>query len=206
MSYLQNIPAFSKSGNLGGIITMQVIRASDVQSMGEPVDGIIYDTIVPKEGKAFVTWSAILESARVRTTSRTTREGPSRQVPLNFMLPKDRPSLKAQLDQAEADEFIVLFTDTNGTQKIFGTLETPVRFEYTHDTGANFSNLNAYDCRFYYTGPDNLFHYNGILPVPVPGAAPAIVRFNGVAIASLASGETLNITSDFGFTDFYITS
>jgi hypothetical protein len=206
MSYLQSIPAFSQSGNLGGIITMQVIRASDVQSMGEPVNGIIYDTIVLKEGKAFVNWSAILESARVRNTSRTTREGSSRQVPLNFMLPKDRPGIKAQLDQAEADEFIVLYTDTNGTQKIFGTLETPVRFEYDHDTGASFSNLNAYDCRFYYTGPDNLFHYNGTIPVPVPGSAPAVVRYNGVAIASLAPGETLNIESDFGFTDFYVTT
>lgn len=206
MSYLTSITRLYKQDNLGGLLTLQIIRAADVESMGDPVESVIYGTITPKAGKAFVSWQCIIETASARSQSRSSMHGAVKNNVLPFMLPKDRSTIKAQLDQAEADEFIVLFKDANGVQKVFGTLNAPVRFEFDHNTGAQFASLNAYDCRFYYNGPDNLYHYNGALPAPATGAAPAIVKFNGTAIASLAAGETLNIISDFGFTDFYITA
>ncbi|HTF19349.1 MAG TPA: hypothetical protein VK658_14815 [Chryseolinea sp.] len=207
MAYLQNISRFSANDNIGGIITLRVIRKDDVETFPEPSNGIVYGDIVPKAGRAFVVWSAILESSSTKSATKATREGASKQNTLPFLLPKDRAAIKPQLDLAAEDEFIVLFTDANGTNKIFGSLETPVRFEYDHDSGKSFENLNAYDCRFYYPdGPDNFFHYNGSLSAPPVGTAPAVVKYNGVAIASLAPGEVFNIISEFGFTNFYTSS
>lgn len=206
MSYLSNIARFSGSGNIGGVLTIQVIRKEDVETIPEPNYGTVYGDITPKAGKAFVTWRVTIESPRTKSDSRNSREGSTKGNRLNFLIPKDRPEIKAQLDQAEDDEFIILYTDANGKTKLFGLLDTPVKFEYNHDSGGSFADFNSYECTFYYDGPDNLFHYNGALPSPPVGTAPAIVRYNGAAIASLQPGETLNIISDFGFTDFYITS
>lgn len=206
MGYLQNIIRFSGGDNLGGILTLRVIRKDDLAGIPEPVDGVVYGDVVPKEGKAFVTWNVVLESANTRSNNASSREGPSKQNSLPFLIPKDRPSIKAQLDQAEEDEFIVIFTDANGIQKLFGTIDTPVKFSYDHTSGKAFDNINAYDCNFYYSGPDNFLHYNGSLPSPPVGSSPAVVMYNGSPIASLQPGEVLNIISDFGFTDFYITA
>jgi hypothetical protein len=206
MSYLGNITRLSGATNLGGVLTLLVARKDDVESIPEPSQGTIFGDITMKAGKQFYSWEVTTESPRTRSDSRSTREGATKRNALNFTIPKDRADIKNQLDQAEDDEFILIFTDANGKTKIFGLLDTPVKFEFDHDSGAAFSNLNAYDCRFYYEGPDNLYHYDGTLPTAPVGTAPAIVRYNGVAIASLAPGETLNIISDFGFTDFYITA
>lgn len=206
MSYLSNISRFSGSSNLGGLLSIRVIRKDDVESIPDPVNGVIYGEITLKAGKEFVTWVVTLESPRTKSESRSSREGASKGNRLNFLIPKDRPEIKTQLDQAEADEFILIYTDSNGKAKIFGSLDTPVRFQYNHDTGGSFADFNSYECNFYYDGPDNLFHYNGTLPAPPTGASPAIVLYNGSPIASLQPGEMLNIISDFGFTDFYITS
>lgn len=206
VSYLQNISRLSNADNLGGLLTIQVVRKADVESIPDPSGGTVYGDIILAAGKSFVTWLVTMESQRTKSQSRNTREGSSKGNNLEFLIPKDRPEIKLQLDQAEEDEFIILYTDSNGKAKLFGLLDTPVKFSYDHDTGALISDSNAYQCRFYYDGPDNLYHYNGALPSPPVGASPAIVLYNGSPIASLLPGETLNIISDFGFTDFYITS
>lgn len=38
------------------------------------------------------------------------------------------------------------------------------------------------------------------------GGGQSYIKYNNALIATLQSGETLNITSDFGFTDFYVTN
>lgn len=204
MDYLKAVTRLNSEDNLSGIVSIQVARKDYIDFIPEPVDGVIYGDIVFKSGRSWVIWDVILESPRVKTLDNTTREGHSKKNTLDLSIPKDRRDIRRMLTLAEKDEFIVLFRDGNGQQKIFGTLSNPVRFEYNHDSGASFSNLNAYNGRFYYSGPDNTYFYAGALSSPSAGPAPAIVRFNGNVIATLAPGEELDITSDFGFTDFFI--
>lgn len=188
------------------MLTILVIRKDDVESIPEPSYGTVYGDITLKAGKAFVSWKVTIESPRTKSDSRKSREGTTKGNLLNFLIPKDRPEIKAQLDQAEDDEFIILYTDANSKAKLFGLLDTPVKFQYNHDSGGSIADFNSYECSFYYDGPDNIFHYNGDLPSAPGGSAPAIVLYNGSPIASLQPEETLNIISDFGFTEFYITS
>lgn len=206
MSYLKNISRFSGSGNLGGILTIQVARAADIESIPDPLAGIVFGDIVLKAGKSFYTWQVTTETAEANTRGNPTAEGFSKDNTLPFFIPKDRSDIRTMLEAATEDELIVLYKDANGKQKLFGTLDHPVQFEYSTNSGAAHADRNGYSCRFYYKGPENMFEYNGTLPTAPAGAAPAIVRYNGVAIASLAPGETLNINSDFGFTDFYVTT
>jgi len=206
MSYLQSITRLKGAGNMGGIVQLRIARKASIASMSEPVSGIIYGDIEFEEGQGWAVWDVTLETARARGDERNSREGAYKSNRLEFSIPKDRPGIKYMLDQAEADEFIILYKDSNAQNKIFGTLETPVRFEYGHDSGQAFGDRNEYACRFYYDGPDNRFDYNGIISAAPAGTPPSIVRFNGAVIAILNSGDILDITSDYSFNEYFTTS
>lgn len=206
MSYLTSIARLSQADNLGGILTIQVARKGDISLMPDPVDGVVFGDITFFPGAGFITWDVTGESARASSQSRTSREGSSKGNRLPFVVPKDRPELRRMFEMAEEDELVAVYKYANGKQRIFGHLDAPVRFRFDHDSGEAHADLNHYRCEFYYDGPDNMFEYDGTIAAPPAGAAPAVVNFNGSAIATLQPGETLNINSDFGITDFYITS
>lgn len=206
MSYLSTINRFSGQGNLGGIISILVARKADIDSIPQPVGGVVYGDVVFKPGKSWVTWNVTSETASTKSDTRTSREGASKNNRLPFSVPKYSAAVHSMFEQATDDELIVLHTDANGIQKIFGLYDAPVKFRYSHNSGQQHADKNGFEGEFYYDGPENMFEYNGEIAAPIPGTAPAIVLYNGAAIASLAPGETLNIISDFGFTAFYITA
>lgn len=202
MSYLKSIPRQPGGGQLGGILTIDVVSKSQVESIPAPVNGIV-GPVVLKEGASFVRWNVTQQSAGLSGASNATREGKSKTNNLNFFIPLDREDLRPMLEIAEHDELIVIYSHPNGKRKIIGTLEAPVQFEFSHGTGTKWADRNGNNCSFYYKGPENTFFYSGDAPVITPGPAPAVVKFNGTVIASLAPGETLDITSDYSFTDYF---
>jgi hypothetical protein len=211
MSYLKNIVRMQAT-NLGSIIDLRVVRKDDVLSIPEAVDGAIYGDIQLKPGKSWVQWRFIHESPKMESIAKTSRDGSARDNRLGFLVPKDRQELQAMFEAASLDEFIVLFRYPNTDWKVFGLLEAPVRFEYDHTSGGALADRNQYSARFYYQGPDNRFFYLATVPAPPAGPAPSLVKlkaFNqddseAVVLASLASGETLMIISDFSPEDFYV--
>lgn len=205
MGYLKAIKRLSQEDNTGGLIQLKVCRKADIVSIPAPVGGEIFGNIVLNDGAAFLQWDVTLSTSRLQRPTTITTEGATKKPTLNFSIPKDRSDLIDMFNLMEEDEFIVLFTE-NGRQKIFGLLEKPVRFTANHDTGADIGDKNAYSCQFYYSGPNNIFYYSGTGGVAPAGPAPAIVKFNGEAIASLAPGETLNIDSDYSLADYFVTS
>lgn len=191
--------------NLGGILSIQVARKENIISIPAPVAGVIYGDIEFQAGFGWLTWDVTLESAQISSGDRNTREGFSSVNGLPFRIPKDVAGIKHMLNLAAEDEFIVLFTDPNGKKKIFGLLESPVKFTVSHDGGRSLPDGSFFEGKFYYEGPDNIFFYEGEIEAAPAGAAPAIVKFNGVPISALTPGQTLNIISEFGFTSFYTT-
>jgi hypothetical protein len=205
VSYLVNVDAHT-GDNLAGLLDLRIVRASEVSAIGTPSAGSIYGNIDLLPSAQFVRWYATLESPRISSQTTQTREGSTKRNTLPFIIPKDRPGVRAMLERMMDDEFVVLFKYPNGQQKIFGQKHAPVLFSFDHDSGAEFSSRNGYECRFYYQGPDNIFFYFGSTPAPPSGPAPAIVNINGNFLAQLLPGQTLNIDSDFDFNDFQITT
>lgn len=203
MSYLVDIARLSQSDNLGGILTIQVARKVDISSMSDPVDGVVFGEITFFAGTGFVSWEVTSESPSANTRSRSTREGPSKDNRLTFVVPKDRPELRRMFELAEEDELVVLYKYANGKQRIFGLLDAPVKFRFDHESGGSHADLNHYRCEFYYDGPDNMFEYNGAISAAPEGAAPVIVRVNGVVVAVGQSGDIIDFDTDFEF-DFEI--
>lgn len=205
MSYLQNIPPLVGADNIGGIYELRIARKRDIEHIPSPVAGTIYGDITFKAGYGFHTWAFSNQTGGANSEIKITREGSSKTNRLRLRIPKGRASIQAILDRASDDEFIIIYQE-NGIQKIFGTLQAPVQFSYSHSTGDQVADLNHYECQFFADAPGNIFEYNGSVASAPAGPAPALVKYNGSTIAVLAPGETLNITSDFGFTDFYISS
>ncbi len=206
MGYLKPIKRLSAADNKGSILQLQIARKADIDNIPEPVDGVVYGDIIFQSGRGWIEWETTLESPGIDSKDVDSREGPLKSNSLKFLIPKDRADVRVMFDRASEDEFIVLYKDGNGIKKLFGLLYMPVRFRYSHSSGTKFLDKNGYDAEFYYDGPDNIFEYNGITNTAPAGPAPAIVKFNGSPIASLAPGEVLNIISDFGFIEFHITS
>ena len=204
MSYLQNIDSFS-GDNLGSLLELKVIRKDEIDSMPAPSDGVIYGDIELKAGKAWATWNVTRSTPRHRASSKSSMEGDYESANLNFMIPKDQASVRRMLELAQEDEHVVLFKDANGQQKVFGNLDNPVRFRFSHDSGAAHSQRNAYSCEFFSEGTTNSWFYNGTIAAPPSGTPPALVkRDDGTVLASLSPGQTFTITSAFSI-DFDIT-
>ncbi len=206
MGYIQSINRLKGEDNLAGLLEIKVCSKSEISNIPTPVNGIVYGDITFIGGAGFATWQATLEKARMKSDRDRTRDGSSSKNQLPFSIPKDKPGLRNMFTRMERDEFIVLYKDASGQQKIFGTLNKPVQFSFNHDSGDGFDSKNGFECLFYFDGPDNISGYDGSVGTPPEGIAPSIVEFNGDVVASLAPGETLHITSDFGFTGFYVTS
>lgn len=203
MNYLSEIARLSQS-NMGGIAQLQVARKADVISIPEPVDGVIYGNLEFQQGKGFVRWMVADQTIEMSSETNDGRESTFKSNQLPFTIAKDRPEIKKMLDAATEDEFIVLYKDSNGKFKLFGTLEGPVRFAYNHSSGQSRSARNGYACQFFFEGSDNLNFYEGNIASAPGGAAPVIIQWNGVFQLSAQPGDVVNIVSEFKIQDFLI--
>lgn len=205
MTYLSDITRLSKP-NMGGLTILQVARAADILSMTEPVNGVIYSAINFQAGTGFNIWYAADQTMSMVSDDRNTTEGKYKANQLPFFIAKDRPEIKAQLDKAEQDEFVVLYKDANGKIKLFGTKDKPVSFIYSYSTDETRAGRNGYSCRFYYDGPDNVNFYNAAIASAPVGIAPIIIQWNGATILSAQPGvvSVVNFISEFEYSDFEI--
>lgn len=188
---------------MGGIITIDVIRASDVTFMPDPVDGVIYTQPTIKPGAGFVRWTVGYQSAGFNGKSKASREGTSRENEIRFAIPLDRKEVRTMLERAEFDTFIVIYRYATGPVKIFGTPDLPVSFQFEHSSGTSAVEQNINNCRFYYSGPENTFFFDSETPTAPGGSPPAIVKVNGDVVATLQPGDVLEFDTDFDF-DFNI--
>jgi hypothetical protein len=198
VSYLQNISRLKGNANLGGLVEIRVARKADVTDIPLPIGGMITGDITFPEGKGFVTWLVTQESLSLKSNSRDSREGISKTNRLPFRVPLDQYNVRMMMEQAEEDEFIVLVKYPNGTYKLFGTLDGPVKFSFDHDSGTSHADGNFNNCEFYYDGPQNIFFYQGAIPAPIPGTGTSRVEYlSGDLIALLSPSDVLTLTSDF---------
>jgi hypothetical protein len=204
MSYLQSIVR-TNAVNLGGIVSIWLARKADIISMPDPVDGTIYGDIEFEEGKGWIKWDVTLGTAGLSSRDQQSIDGVMHNNELPFRIPLDIPGMREMLLKASDDEFVVLYKDGSGKYKIFGLLEYPVLFSFSHSTGVDAPEGRFFTCRFYFQGPDNVFFYEGELDMAPPGDAPAIIKWNGEVIATLGPGQIINFISDFGYETFFIT-
>ena len=193
---------------MGGIVELQLVRSDNVVTVPMAIDGVIYQSIEFVPGSGFVSWATTSQSIGIRSRHVNGTEGGTKRVGLPFSLPKDTPGIAQQLERATDDEFIVLFRDANGVLKIFGTKEHPVNFKFDYNTGRANRDKNGYRCEFYYSGPNNVFFYEGDTPQSPVVVAPVRIEWDdGETITTIVvaqPGDVIRINSRFAYTDFEI--
>jgi hypothetical protein len=198
VSYLRNIKRFSAAANIGGLITISVARKDDIATVPDVVGKALPGSITFKPGAGFVTWEVTTGSNRLKSDAKVSREGSIRSNVLTFRIPKKRLDLEAMFAQAEDDEFVVVYTDSNGTSWIFGLPTAPVRFTINDDSGELLEDLNSYSAQFYFDGPDNRYFYQGAVSTAPPSTASSTVQYStGELIALLNPSDILVVSSDF---------
>lgn len=203
MSYLTSIARLSSADNLGGVLTIEVARAADIETIPDPVDDQIFGDVTFLPGRGFHSWQVSLESASADVRSRPSIHGTSEDTTVPFIIPKNKPDILTMLRRAVDDTFIIIITDANGSRKMFGQKHAPVKLRFDSTSGKSQADLNHYRCEFYCSAPENLFHYNGNIAAAPPGAAPVILRVNGVVMAVAYAGQIIDVDTDFEF-DFNI--
>ncbi|MCO6367838.1 hypothetical protein GBO34_00735 [Roseivirga pacifica] len=207
MSYLSEISRLTAS-NIGGLISIKLVRVQDVAVFPSIVNGAMTDEIELNIGAGWVEWFCTSQSSRLVNRHSSDMEGNGRNVELPFLIAKDAQLKASQLERATEDSFIVLFRDGNGLLKVFGSPSRPVRFKYDVSTGQSTQSKNGYSCSFYYAGLNNVAFYNAEDPeVLDPGTpVPVVIKWNdgeSITIISVASpGDVVQINSRFAYTDF----
>jgi hypothetical protein len=192
--------------NMSGLLTIMVARKSDITAIPEPVEGVISTAVTFASGKSFVQWQAVPESGAASIAAQNSMEGHSKNTACSFVVPRDKASLKTMFDMALDDEFIIVVTDGNANQVIYGNLETPVRFGYSFGTGTG-AGRNAYRCRFYSDSVDNRAFYLATVATPPATGQPVTIRLGsagGPVLGTAAPGSTFVVNSPFKVTGFNI--
>lgn len=203
MSYLKSIPHLEDE-NISGLTAISLVRVPDLASFPNSYDGIATEPIVFKQGKDWVRWMATYKTSSFSRRSQDTLEGIQTNQELPFIIPRNSPAITSMLRLAERDEFIVLFSDANFQDFLWGNPQKPVRFLFDQTSG-NGSGRNQYACSLYSESSENILTYPGTFgsePVDVNACQPVVIRrgsADGPVLAVAAAGSTVIITSPYSF-------
>lgn len=106
--------------NMGGNISLSVVLAKDVAHFEEEEGKInlgLWGGVIPH--KVYFTYNSLGVA--------TPQNGSIYTINIHFRVPKDRPKLYASLLPYINKDVLLLVTDSNGTEKVYGSMECPLR-------------------------------------------------------------------------------
>jgi len=152
--------------NLGGLNPVSWIYPEDVAIFNSS-DSSLYCLIVPKTGKS---WNALYgtpETIQFESEQQDTPGGMKYLYKLKVLVPKDRITVEAELFRMTGRKLIIKVGDKNGTIRIFGTMESPMKLTSKLMKPAAIETFNGYELLFAgeFTKPAGfLLPANGIIP------------------------------------------
>ncbi|NCA75625.1 MAG: hypothetical protein EOM90_04765 [Alphaproteobacteria bacterium] len=152
--------------NLGGLNQVSWIFREDV-SFFTFNDLNLYCSVIPKIGGS---WSSIYgtpETVQLESEQQDSPAGMKYIYKLKMLVPKDRAPVESELFRMTARPLIMKLTDKNGTIRIFGTMESPMKLTSKLMKPAAMETFNGYELLFTgeFTKPAGfLLPANGIIP------------------------------------------
>lgn len=143
---------------MGNILRHTGINIGGLNPIGwifkEDVDHFIVDLaslrcyIAPKPGKS---WNAIYgtpETIQLESEQQDTAGGTKYVYKIKILVPKDRSQVEAELYAMTGRRLILKSQDKNGTIRIFGTLECPMKVSSKLLKGSAIEGFNGYELLF----------------------------------------------------------
>jgi len=133
--------------NLGGLNPVSWIYREDVAIFNFS-DLSLYCLIVPKIGKS---WNALYgtpETIQLESEQQDTPGGMKYLYKLKVLVPKDRIAVEAELFHMTGRRLILKVGDKNGTVRILGTMEVPMKLTSKLLKPAAMETFNGYELLF----------------------------------------------------------
>ena len=133
--------------NIGGLNPVSWIYREDV-AIFSGSDSSLYCLIVPKIGKS---WNALYgtpETIQLESEQQDTPGGMKYLYKLKVLVPKDRITVEAELFRMTGRKLILKVGDKNGTVRILGTMEVPMKLTNKLLKPAAMETFNGYELLF----------------------------------------------------------
>ena len=133
--------------NIGGLNPVSWIYREDV-AIFSGSDSSLYCLVVPKPGKS---WNALYgtpETIQLESEQQDTPGGMKYLYKLKMLVPKDRITVEDELFRMTGRQLIIKLTDKNGTIRILGTMESPMKLTNKLLKPAALETYNGYELLF----------------------------------------------------------
>ena len=152
--------------NIGGIRSVAWIFREDV-SVFSFNDLNLYCSVIPKIGGSWNSIYGTPETIQLESEQQDSPAGTKYLYKLKMLVPKDRAPVESELFRMTGRCLIINLTDKNGTIRIFGTMESPMKLTSKLMKPAAMETFNGYELLFAgeFTKPAGfLLPANGIIP------------------------------------------
>ena len=133
--------------NIGGLNLVSWIYREDVAGFTFN-DTTLYCSVTPKTGKSWSSLYGTPETIQLESEQQDMPGGIKYLYKLKILVPKDRASVESELFRMSGRCLIVKVTDKNGTIRIFGTKDTPMKMTSKLLKPLVLEGFNGYDILF----------------------------------------------------------
>lgn len=134
--------------NSGGVGILYVIPVTDVISIPDAVAQIISSAITFAPYKTWTKIECTLESINFTEPQTNGDNGQQYAPTVTAFVANDSDAVAALFAEMENQEFILLINDSNEKVKLVGSVEEPMIFSSSLDTGTKWSDRNGHTINF----------------------------------------------------------
>lgn len=135
--------------NLGGINSFEFIPITDISSIPDLYRGKLIRPIVLVSGKRWFKGYGTFETIGFTEDDAKSKDGTSFLPKFKCVVPKELYENEALYFVMRHQQFIVKYKNNNGLTKIIGTLEEPLQFTYSLNTGSTVTTRNQHNIEFF---------------------------------------------------------
>ncbi len=133
--------------NLGGLNQVSWVYREDIAGFTYN-EATLYCLVTLKPDR---TWNLLYgtpETLQLESEEQDMPGGMKYLYKLKVLVPKDRPGVEAELFRMNGRQLVVKLTDKNGTIRILGTMESPMKMTSKLTKPASLETFNGYDLLF----------------------------------------------------------
>ena len=190
--------------NIGGIKLFWFVPIEHVESETET-------DVTLKMDRVWFIGRATKFTGKYRERNRSLNSGNKKTITLDGEVAKITPELEAVITKMLGRKYIVVYHDLNGYLKKIGSVDQPMTFEYSGDSGTRPGTKNGVKFDFSGVITSDIGYYAGQLPTnenptpPVIVGPPVTVRWNDNTVIAVANpGSTVIIRSEFKATEILV--
>jgi len=133
--------------NLGGLNPVSWIFKEDAAGIIHNYT-TLYCSLTLKTGKSWNSLYGTPETIQLESEQQDMPGGMKYLYKLKILVPKDRAAVESELFRMTARQLIVRVTDKNGTIRLFGTMESPMKMTSKLLKPAALETFNGYELLF----------------------------------------------------------